>query len=244
MNEKSQKDSKSPKKKQPFFSFIKRILRIFYKKPKIVYLGEKIRQPSIIISNHVSLKGPMIHELFLPVPTVKWGAGEMLGNYKMRFKYLRDVFYMQKNGYGKVRSTILATFSAFFSKFFYKGMRVVPTWHDVRLFKTVSNSVKTLKGGTSILIFPENSSDGYHDILTEFHQGFITLAESYYKKTKEMVPVYPVYYHKGESTLIVGSPRYVHEYAERGLTRSQIASEFCKIVNDLNTNFSTTDIAA
>lgn len=238
MKQKTQKkESEFKKKKRPFFSFVKGILRLFYKKPKIVYLGGETEQPAIILSNHVALKGPLIHELHFPVSTVKWGAGEMLGNYKTRFNYLRNVFYMQKRGYGKARATFIAIFSAAFSKFFYRGMNVVPTWHDARMFNTVTYSVDVLNGGGSVLIFPENSDEGYKDVLTEFHAGFVTLAECYYKKTGKDVPVQPVYYNQKKKIMAVGKPMFVQDYVKKGLNRAQIADEFRKIVNELYTIF-------
>lgn len=227
------KQLKRKKKKQPFFSFVKRILRLFYRKPKIVYFGKAIEQPSIIISNHAALKGPVINELYLPVPTVKWGAGEMLGGYKMRYNYLRNVFYMQKRGYGKVSATLRAVFAAMFSKFFYKGMNIIPTWNDARMFKTVKHSIDVLNDGESVLIFPENSNEGYKDVLTEFYAGFVTLAECYYKKTGMDVPVYPVYYHRRKKVMAIGEPMYVQDFVKQGLGREQIADEYRKAVNDL-----------
>lgn len=234
MKQRTQKQkNEMPKKKRPVFSFVKGILRLFYRKPKIVYLGGETEQPAIILSNHVSLKGPLMHELHFPVSTIKWGAGEMLGNYKTRFNYLRNVFYMQKRGFGKVRATLFAIFSATFSKFFYRGMNVVPTWHDARMFNTVNYSVDVLNEGGSVLIFPENSDEGYKDVLTEFHAGFVTLAECYYKKTGKDVPVHPVYYHRKKKIMAIGEPIYVQDYVKKGLNRAQIAEEFRKIVNNL-----------
>lgn len=224
-------------KKRPFFSFVKGILRLFYRKPEIVYLGGETEQPAIIVSNHVSIKGPLMHELYLPVPTVKWGAGEMLGNYKTRYNYLRDVFYMQKRGYGKANATLRAVFAALFSKFFYKGMNIIPTYSDARMFNTVTYSVDVLNEGGSVLIFPENSDEGYKDVLTEFHAGFVMLAECYYKKTGKDVPVHPVYYHRKKKIMAIGKPLYVQDYVKKGLNRAQIAEEFRKIVNDLYIKF-------
>lgn len=230
---KKRRKFKLPRRKQPFFSFVKRILRLFYKKPKIINVGGKIEGASVIVSNHSSMKGPVIHELYLPVFNAKWGAGEMLGNYRSRFRYLRDVYFMQKKGYRKAAASIMAAFDAFFSIFFYKGMRVLPTWHDARMFQTVSNSVDVLKDGTSVLIFPENSEEGYQEIMSEFHPGFVTLAESYFKKTNQDVPVYPVYYHDETAVMVIGEPCYVQDYVKQGLNRKQIAEELRKKVNEL-----------
>lgn len=228
-------------KKKPFFSLVMRFLRLFYRKPKFTFVCEKIEQPSIIISNHASLKGPMLHEMYMPVSTAKWGAGEMLENYKTRYNYLRNVFYMQKKGYGKVRATLFAIVAAAFSKFFYKGMNVIPTWQDTKILDTFSKSMAALNGGTSILIFPENSDEGYKEFLTQFYSGFVALAELYYRKNKIRLPVYPVYYHKRSNRMIVGEAHFVQDFAEQGLSREQIADEFRKIVNGLYEKYAVDD---
>ena len=232
-HKRQENENKPPIKRKGFFSFVKAVLRLFYKKPKIIYSGGEIVQPSIIVSNHVSLKGPVMHELYLPVLHAKWGAGEMLGNYKMRFNYLRNVFYMRKRGFGKAKSTFLAAFSALFSRPFYKGMNIIPTWHDSRMFTTVTRSIDILKGGASVLIFPENSDEGYKDVLTQFHAGFVTLAEGYYKRTNTDLPVYPVYYHKKKRIIMVGKPLFVQDFVKQGLDRKQIAEQFRNTVNGL-----------
>lgn len=217
------KKNNLPNRKQAFFSFVKRIMRLFYKKPQIIYFGEqKIEQTSIIVSNHVALKGPVMHELYLPVFTAKWGAGEMLGNYKSRYKYLRNVFYMQKRGFGKARSTFCAAIAALFSKFFYKGMHIIPTWHDARMYSTIRHSLDILSDGTSMLIFPENSDAGYKDVITEFRAGFVTLAKLYYKKTGNDIPVFPVYYH--------------HKKKYYGYRLANVRARLCKPRNDKGAN--------
>lgn len=222
-----------PKKKQPFFSFVKIFLRPFYKRPKVVYCGEKIRDGSIIVANHCSMKGPVIYEMYLPAFHAKWGAGEMLGNFKSRFRYLRDVYFMQKSGYKRPAASFLAFFDALFSIYFYRGMKFLPTWRDARFAKTVINSVDVLQDGTSVLIFPENSEEGYKEVLTEFFPGFVILAEKYFKKTQTDVPIYPVYYSDRANLMIIGEPTGICEYLNRGLDRVEIAEEFRRKVNEL-----------
>lgn len=228
-----EKKFKPPKKKQPFFSLVKGILRLLYKKPKIVKTAGEIAEGSIIVGNHCSMRGPVVYELYLPAFNAKWGAGEMLGDYKTRFRYLRDVYFMQKKGHGKAFASFLAAFDAFFSIFFYKGMKFLPTWRDARFAKTIVNTIDVLEDGTSVLIFPENSEEGYKEVLTEFYPGFVSLAECYYKKTKKDIPVYPVYYHDKMQTMVIGEPCYVQEYLKKGLSREEIARELRDKVNEL-----------
>lgn len=222
-----------PKKKQPFFSFIKIFLRPFYRRPELICECERVEERAIFVSNHCARRGAVIMELYLPVRNAKWGAHEMLDDYGSRRKYLRDVFYMQKKGYGKFRASFLATFIAFFSIFFYRGMKFLPTYTDARLAKTLNDSVEVLKDGTAVLIFPEDSSEGYKDVMEKFFPGFVMLADNYYRKTKTDLPVYPVYYSQSANKLIIGKPEYLHELKEQGLDRNAIAQLFCDKVNAL-----------
>ncbi|MBE7089080.1 MAG: hypothetical protein E7370_06190 [Clostridiales bacterium] len=230
-----------PKRKQPVWRVVAPIFKIFYKKPEIVYLGKKLEEPCIMVANHAAKRGPMVYELYMPIFNAKWGAGEMLGNYKSRFTYLRDIFYIKKRGFGKFRATIKAGFEALFNLYLYKGMKFLGTYPDARLMKTISNSVEVLKDGTSILIFPENSNEGYKDIPTEFFPGFVMLAESYYRKTKTDLPIYPCYYSVKHNVIVYGEPCYVQDLVKQGLDRYQIAEEFRKKVVALYTDYILTD---
>ena len=229
---------KQIKRKQPFFSFIKGILRLFKKGPKkIINLAGELNPRAIIIANHSAKAGPLLMELYFPLYHYVWGAGEMLGNYKSRFHYLRDVFYMQKRGFSKFTATIIATFEAIFSPLIYKGMRVLPTFTNGKLLATVNKSIEVLKNDVSVLIFPENSNDGYFEEMTQFFPGFVLLAQLYYHKTGEDVPIYPVYYHPKKRILCIDKPCYVQDYVNKGLSRAQIAEIFKQKVNDLYHNY-------
>lgn len=230
----TRQDFKTPSRKQPFFKIIKGILRLFYKRPRIEYLGgEEMPENCIIISNHCSMRGPMVMELYLPVFNIKWGAHEMLGNYKSRMRYLRDVYFRQKRGYNIVIATLLAGFEAFFSKWLYKGMKIIGTYPDARLVKTLGNSLTVLGDGASVLIFPENSNEGYKDELSEFFPGFVMLAEQYYRRNKKDIPICPIYYNAKRAVICVDKTYTIREFAEQGMKRGEIAEQFRLIVNNL-----------
>ena len=230
----SEKEYKVPSRKQPIFTPIKAILRLFYKKPKItINLAGDIENEAIIVMNHSGKSGPMAFELHYPKFNVKWGAHEMLGGYRSRFRYLRDVYYIQKKGYNRFIATLLAGFEAVFSKMFYTGMKFIPTYQDMRFKGTIENSLKVLDSGYTITIFPENSDEGYKEVLTEFNPGFILLAESYKKTRGKDVPIYPVYYHLKKRKLVIGKPEYLQDVKETKSTRAEIAEHFLNRVNGL-----------
>lgn len=219
-------------KKQPIWRVTRAILRPFIKK-KVTFLGEGFVNKCIIVSNHDNKSGPLTYDVSLPVNHARWGAGEMLGNYKSRYHYLRDVLYIQKNGKNPVLATIKSIFEAIFSPAIYKGMRVLPTYTDARILATINDSVKILDKDMAIAVYPEDSSKGYFDVMTKFFSGFVLLAQKYYKKTGEDLPVYPVYCSRKNKHIIVGKPVYVQELIKQGLDREAIAQYLCDRVNDI-----------
>lgn len=228
------------KGKQPFFSFIKFVfLRMFFRKPKkIINLNtEPIADKSILLSNHAAKWGPMYLEVRFPKKHALWGAHGMLGNYKERFHYLRDVYYMQKCKVKKGKASFKAAFEAFFSIYFYRGMRIIPTYQDMRMAKTIMDTVKIIEAGLPVMIFPENSNDGYKYEITECHPGVTMLLDRYYKATKEDLPVYPIYVALKKRTIIIGKPIYYQEMLSNGLNKEEVLKEFTKQINNLYINY-------
>ncbi len=223
-----------PKKKQPFFSAVKKVLlRPFYRKPKVYLPEEGMQEKCIVLANHAAKSGPVGIELFLPLFSVKWAAHEMLGDYKTRRAYLRDVYYMRKKGWGRARASFVSAFEAVFSRLVYKGIKTIATYRDMRLLKTLRNSKSVLDAGNSVVIFPEDSDAGYFEEMRSFHAGFVLLSEYYYNKTGEDLPVYPCYYHAKKRVLAVGEPVKVNHLLRLGKKREEIAELVKEKVNAL-----------
>ena len=224
---------KLPKKPQPVWRVFKPLLSPFFRVKNVEFLGEKFPEKCIIISNHNNKKGPMVFEHSLPTYHVTWGAYQMLGSYKMRFRYLRDVLYIQKNHMGKFKATLKASFEALFSIYFYRGMKVLPSYPDARFRRTLQYSIDCLDSGRSISLYPEDSNQGYFDEMTHFFPGFVMLAQQYFKKTGEDLPIFPAYYGRKKKKIVVGKPLYVQDFVKQGLDREQIADKFRLEVNQL-----------
>ena len=132
-----------------------------------------------------------------------------------------------------LKTSLKAWLLAWLNPFIYKGMKNVPTYTDARLGKTLKVSIKALEQDLSVLIFPENSNDGYFDVLTQFFPGFVMLAERWYALKGEDIPVYPIYISVSKHILVIDKPMYVQDYVKKGLNRYQIAEVFKDKVNDL-----------
>ena len=224
---------KLPKERQPVWKVIKFIFSPFFLVKNIEYLGPAFPEKCIIVCNHNNKKGPVVYDFSLPIRHATWGAYQMLGSYNMRFKYLRDIFYMKKNRKSKWIATIKAGFEAVFSIYAYKGIKVIPSYPDTRFINTLHYSMQCLDSGMAVSMYPEDSDNGYLDEMTHFFPGFVMLSEQYYKKTGEDLPVFPIYYGRKKKKIVVGKPLYIQEYAEQGLKRNEIAEIFRLEVNKL-----------
>jgi hypothetical protein len=224
---------KPKKPKKPLFRILSSILKLIKRKPKIINLNEEIEDCSIFISNHSAANGPLTLSLYFPKLFRPWGIYNMCMGYVTRWKYLYHIFYQQKLGYGKIKSFIIATLFAIISGFIYKTMEVIPSYTDNRLVTSVKLSIKHLENEKAILIFPENSSNGYHQVLEYYNPGFVLLAVQYYKKHQFDVPIYTVYFSKKDKAMIIDKPRYIQDYVNQGLSKDAIADIFKDRTNEL-----------
>ena len=227
---KKRKPYKLKLKRGPIFGFLKSIFKIFKRKPEIINLsGEELQDKAIYLSNHGGAGGPITYELYFPNRVTPWGAHEMTGNYKTRWKYLYHVFYQQKLHWDKVKSFIVATLFAIVSKMVYKGAGLIPTYTDNRFIYSAKTSCRVLDENSALLIFPENSENGYSNPPTAFNNGFVVMSKIYNRIRKIDLPVYICYYIKKLKKIIISKPIFVNKMIASGMTDEEVASEALKI---------------
>ena len=211
---------------------IKCMLRIFKRKPKFVFLGEGFKNQAIYLSNHVASQGPLTYELFFPKVFRFWGIHNMTEGFKEKYNYLSTTYFQGKKHFPKVVAKFISIFATPVMAVFYWGMDVLPTYQDARLAKTVNKSIDILSSNQSIIIFPENSTDGYHDTLKEYYGGFYFLAKKAYEKGMD-IPIYNMYYQKKNRKIIVDKPIKYSELAAMDLSKEEIAEMFRVRANEL-----------
>ena len=221
------------KKRQPIYRFFQLFLRLSYKKPKqFINQNEKVPTDGILVGPHDGKRGPMYLSIYYPEKMADIGASPMYGSYKERFHYLRDVLYIQKQHKKKFPSTIKSAFEALFSKFFYKGMHVIPSYEDMRLLHTINDVAKTMDNGLPVFIFPENSNKGYQKVMTDLHEGFIIITRFVSKKREKETPIYPYFLDNKRRIIVIGKPYYLSDL--KGMSNQEICKYTCNRINELN----------
>ncbi|MFA6627335.1 MAG: hypothetical protein WCT17_02245 [Bacilli bacterium] len=222
-------------KRGKVYAVLSSVFKVFKKKPEIINLNEEIANQAIFVSNHSAASGPFTLSIYFPKLFRPWGIYHMCFGYRQRWTYLFYTFYQQKLGYKKFKSFILASLLGLVSGLAYRSMQVIPSYEDGRLVSTVKTSINHLKNDYSVLVFPEDSSKGYHEILTHYYPGFVLLAEQFNQKNQTDIPVYSVYYNKKENAFIIDKPCFLKRLLQEGHSREDIARIFRDRANELHT---------
>ncbi len=180
------------KKKTSFtFKIIKGLVRLFYGKMEIVGLENLPDSNAVIVGNHTQMNGPITGEIFMPDNCYIWCAGQMM-NFKETPAYAFADFWSQKPKWTHPFYRILSYIITPIACCVFNNARTIAVYRDVRIMSTFKDSIKLLKDGANILIFPEKD-EKHNNILYTFQENFIDIAKLYYKKTGTELTFVPIY---------------------------------------------------
>ena len=101
-------------------------------------------------------------------------------------------------------------------------MKLISTYRDSRLRGTIKQSVQVLDTNQSIIIFPEDSTNGYLDELEGFHSGFVLLLNECFRNGKDL-PIYVMYYQKAKNRYIIDKKVMYSTLLKKYNTKEEIA---------------------
>ena len=220
------------KKRKLYFRILLKLMKCRYKEPKFVYLGEEITTGGLILSNHEGTDAPMSLEMYLDRPLRMWGAWEMNSGLRKMYSYQTRVYYHEKKHWNLHLARLFCLLASPLTNIFYSGFDLISTYRDSRFLKTIRESIDALKAGDNIVIFPEDSSEGYKPELDGFFQGFVALAEVAYKKGMDL-PIFVTYFQKEKKVYVIDKPVKYSELIKDGATREEIATRLVNRCNEL-----------
>ena len=219
-------------KRKWWFRLLKNIMKIRYKKPAFMFLGEEFKTGSIILSNHEGTDAPMSLEIYAKAPMRMWGAHEMNSGLVKMYKYQTRVYFHEKKHWSLFGARAFCLIASPLTNLFYKGLNLISTYKDQRFFTTIKQSVEALKNGENVVIFPEDSTKGYLAELEGFYLGFLALAETCKRRGMD-IPIYVTYFRKKDKVYIVDNPINYSELIKNGETKEEIAKRLVDRCNEL-----------
>lgn len=220
------------KKRKWYFRLLKNITKCKYKQPTFVFLGDKFEKSSIVLSNHEGTDAPMAMEIYYDAPLRMWGAYQMNSGLVQMYKYQTKVYYHEKKGWNLHLARLFCLLASPLTNLFYSGLDLISTYRDGRFRITLRESIEALKEGDNIVIYPEDSRNGYLPELEGFFEGFAALAELCERKGVD-APIYVTYYKKKERIYVIDKPIYYRDLQAQGMSRAEIVQLLLNRCNEL-----------
>ena len=223
------------KKQTKPFKFYKKIVAFFYGKVKFHGLENIPEEPSLIIGNHAQAHGTFMAELYFPGRKGIWCIGTMMDK-KLIPEYAKEDWWKYKKKKSMWFYNFIARLLAPLVAYVHNRAKTIAVWHDARAINTFKNTVKVLKEGCNVIIFPEHHVP-YNDIVNEFQDKFIDVARLYYKNTGKCLSFVPMYTAPMLRSVYLGKPiKYdpaIEIEAQRDIIRTYLVNEITAIAKSL-----------
>lgn len=219
------------KKISPLYKFIKWLIKVFYPKVEVIGAENLPQEPAIIVGNHSQLHGPISCELYFPTNRYTWCAGQMM-ELKEVPNYAFQDFWSEKPKGIRWLYRILSYLIAPLSVCIFNNAQTIGVYHDSRIITTFKNTVKRLREGASVVIFPECNEE-YNHIVHRFQENFVDIAKLYYKRTGHALAFVPLYVAPNLHQLHIGAPIYFDPEALIAEERTRICQELMESITAL-----------
>ena len=187
------------------FNFLSRVAYPFLPVKKAEFAEPVGDEPVIFLANHIGAVGPMYMSITFPLrEKVAIWCNEGMMDEKLIVEYIRHDWWWRPES--RLASFYSATIPYIARAIVPKVLRSAPTiavCRDARVMTTMRKSLKALKEGRHIVIFPE-LPDGYDSHAEQLQMGWLNLVSMYHKATGRVIRMVPVYIDQAAKTFRVG----------------------------------------
>ena len=216
-----------------WFKCYKKMIKATKPNVKFHYVGEHFKDGSLILSNHESTKGPLSWDFFCDRPVRFLGSEEMNSGLIRMYKYQSRVYYHEKKHWNLFLARLFCLAATPLTNLFYKGLDLISIREGVLFKKTMRDSYIALANyHENLVIFPEDSTNGYLKRLEGFHKGFILICE-YCLKNAYDVPLAVSYYNKDKNLIVVGESIKYSEIKNKFKAKEDICEYLKNMCNEL-----------
>lgn len=186
------------------FECVRYCVRPFLKVRETVYAEPVGEEPVIFLANHLGAVGPMYMAATFPLrDQVAIWCNEGMMDEKLIVEYVRGDWWWHPES--KLAPLYSATIPYIARLIVPKVLRSAPTiavCRDARVMTTMRQSIKALKEGKHLVIFPE-LPDGHDSHAEQLQMGWINLVSMYNKATGKNIRMIPVFIDETSGTFNV-----------------------------------------
>ena len=170
--------------------------------------------PSVFVSNHNFIYGPIAAVIYLPTYFRPWIHNVMLER-ETAAKEIARPFGVVIKIFGRRLGGAIIRFGARLTCWALNSFNPIPVVRGASrdVMTTFERSIQALEEGDNILIFPEKpkrmvnpGGAAGEDVLRTFYTGFAHIAKMYYDRTGKALLFYPLYSDMDERAFRIGEP--------------------------------------
>jgi len=213
------------------YRVIRGLVWFFYPKMKLSGEENLPSGPCVIVANHSKMNGPIASELYTPGKHAIWCAGEMMHLKEVPAYAYRDFWSAKPRSvrwFYRVASYLIAPVSVCV----FNNAGCIATYHDARVLSTFKETIRSLRDGTRVVIFPEHDVP-YNHILCDFQDRFVDLGRMYHRATGEDLLFVPLYIAPRLRTMYYGEGVAFDSSAPAAEERTRICRELMDRITDL-----------
>ena len=150
-------------------------------------------EPSVFVCNHAGAFGPdMCTKFPLREHCHTWMNAQMLDPKQVPAYVRQDYWWRPGSFFEPLYNVTLPYLAAAILPPILRLAPTVPVYHDGRVLTTMRQSLRWLKSGEHLVIFPEQPS-GFQSHHSWINTGFLNIATMYYRATGKALIFYPVH---------------------------------------------------
>lgn len=162
---------------------------------------------SVFVCNHDRAYGPiaMCGHFELSKDIRPWINAQVLSARQTPGYVRSDFWWNPDKWYSPILSRTIVYFYALILPPILRGSDGIPVYHDASVVATLKQSVKYLRDGKHLLLFPERPT-GYCLYDDKIIDGFVSIGRLTYARTREAVDFYPSYVDWPKHKIYIGTP--------------------------------------
>ncbi len=187
------------------FACLKTILHPFLRIRRAEYAEPIGDGPCVFLANHIGALGPIYMATTFPLAdrTDIWCNDGVLDE-KQMVEYVRhDWWWRPESKLAPLYNVTLPYLAAAIVPKVLRSAPTIPVYHDARIMTTMRQSLKALKDGKHIVIFPEKP-DGFGSHADKLQMGWLNLTTMYARATGKPLRLIPVHIDQKAKVFRVG----------------------------------------
>ena len=191
------------------YRFLRGLIRVFTYRMRVEWRQPFTGEPSVFVCNHAGAFGPI--DICAKFPGADqlhpWMNAQVLSAREVPAYVRQDYWWKPGCRLAPLYNATLPYLAAAILPPIVRTAPTVPVYHDMRVMRTLRESLRVLKSGEHLVIFPQQPA-GYQQHYDELNRGFLQIAPAYARTTGKALAFWPVNIDYKNRVFRVSAPLY------------------------------------